>query len=450
MKLNLRKLIALSVASVLVFGGVAVTQMLVHFASDGSSYLFGKDSAAVVSKQIILMDRPFTNACFSPDGEFAYVSETHNENSSEPKGPVAKQTAVLVNLKSGKFKTLFQISGSVEGGEAVAQEQWLPTGHTLVFLDMVMQVTKPASPTAQPEVSYARSVKEVNPETFEIRTVCSHTGTLDFHADTPGDGDSDFAFSINPVTSDIYVTDSGAVAYHLNGTKTVLPKRFPSAEAVQISSTGQPYREFHRKGKAIVYEVLSPGNEMVETAVAPTPFMPKVIPPSVQLAEGASNASGAQAKVSGRSYWLADLTGKYQSRLLLTYDGDASIGDSGSAVVYSSGGVTFLRLIRKVPSEELAALLQAEKARALSQAKQMGLGLIMYSNDWDDQLPIDISTVYPYIKNQDLMNGFSYLHSGGYGETGVASPADTVLGQVSTVGGTAIVYYDGHAKWSPN
>jgi prepilin-type processing-associated H-X9-DG protein len=92
---------------------------------------------------------------------------------------------------------------------------------------------------------------------------------------------------------------------------------------------------------------------------------------------------------------------------------------------------------------------QAQKAVAISNAKQAGLALLMYSQDYDETLPTgdDINTkLAPYLKNTDPLDGFSYTYPGGkLGD--IANPSETVLGIVSGPGGHAIVYADGHVRW---
>jgi hypothetical protein len=90
----------------------------------------------------------------------------------------------------------------------------------------------------------------------------------------------------------------------------------------------------------------------------------------------------------------------------------------------------------------------AERAVTLSNAKQVGLAIIMYAADNDDIVPANLSSdqIMPYLMNADLLNGFVMTWSGGnIGE--IKNPAETELGYVTGPGGSAIIYADGHVKW---
>ncbi len=103
-----------------------------------------------------------------------------------------------------------------------------------------------------------------------------------------------------------------------------------------------------------------------------------------------------------------------------------------------------------IDSEQLEALLkEAVKADAISRAKQVGTGMMIYGADYDDYLPRSgdwENAVLPYLRSRDLTNGFVYL---GNGEnlSNLKDPANQVLGYIDTPYGRAIVRMDSSVKW---
>lgn len=107
--------------------------------------------------------------------------------------------------------------------------------------------------------------------------------------------------------------------------------------------------------------------------------------------------------------------------------------------------------------------VQAQQAATLSNVKQIGLGLIMYSGDWDDNLPYTQDSkstwyvIYPYVKNLGIFKtlnpngGMIRFNMGVSGavESSISSPADTVLLYETEPwpdGRRVVAFCDGHAK----
>jgi len=106
---------------------------------------------------------------------------------------------------------------------------------------------------------------------------------------------------------------------------------------------------------------------------------------------------------------------------------------------------------------------QTDITRTLSNAKQVGLGIMLYASDYDDVFPNAQSTaqaqkeVYPYLKNADLWK--SYNPNGGrllyntalskLSETQIPAPAETPMvwdEKPWPDGRRVVVYTDGHGK----
>lgn len=129
--------------------------------------------------------------------------------------------------------------------------------------------------------------------------------------------------------------------------------------------------------------------------------------------------------------------------------GSSELAPKGDGVLYSLDGMLIYRDIISADRElfdRQEALMTKE--RAISNAKQVGLALIMYASDNDDFMPIgDIKeAVMPYCKNEELLNGFIYTYQGG-NLADIKDPANTPLGFIKGPGGTATVYADGSVRW---
>lgn len=128
----------------------------------------------------------------------------------------------------------------------------------------------------------------------------------------------------------------------------------------------------------------------------------------------------------------------------------AKISPTSDAVLYESNDTLFVRPLLQLDADQLRELrAAAERSELLSRGKQCALALIMYASDYDDVLPPagDVSSLLqPYLKNTDLLQGFSYTFKGGP-MNDIDQPAQTELGFVQGNGGRAIVYADGHVVW---
>ena len=113
-----------------------------------------------------------------------------------------------------------------------------------------------------------------------------------------------------------------------------------------------------------------------------------------------------------------------------------------------------MRPIIQLPKELfLNALNAADRMKAVMNAKQVALGIIMYAGDHDDLYPSsqeDIGKLIdPYLKNQGIFSGFVYSYGGGLASD-MKNPAQTTIGYMPGPGGRAVVYADGHVKWQPD
>jgi hypothetical protein len=89
------------------------------------------------------------------------------------------------------------------------------------------------------------------------------------------------------------------------------------------------------------------------------------------------------------------------------------------------------------------------KHETMSRAKQVATGMMIYMADYDDILPPSNNwqeVLYPYLKNNKITEGFTYLMNG-ENAADINDPADRELGVVQTPFGQAVVRADGSVIW---
>jgi len=165
--------------------------------------------------------------------------------------------------------------------------------------------------------------------------------------------------------------------------------------------------------------------------------------------------SGTKVGINAPTVVVSSTLGKDSDLTVVTTDGlGGEISPKLNAISYRSQGSLMVRQMTKVP---LLAYLRAKDAatrtRLVQQAKQVALGLLMHSADYDDNLISNTgdwqSGLAPYLKDSNITNGFNYTFAGGP-QSGIDSPATTILGYIEGPGGRAVAYADGHVRWIPN
>ena len=170
---------------------------------------------------------------------------------------------------------------------------------------------------------------------------------------------------------------------------------------------------------------------------------------------GQSSNVADTTQVSRRSLWLkADEKSEHQRALIAADADSATLSPIGNGVYYETKGVAMVRPLMSMPKDlALNALEAAERTKAMSDSKQAALALIMYASDYDDTFPSNAgdwaSAIDPYLKNRELLDGFTYTYSGGP-MSEIEKPAETEIGYKIGPGGRAVAYADGHVKWIPN
>jgi len=149
--------------------------------------------------------------------------------------------------------------------------------------------------------------------------------------------------------------------------------------------------------------------------------------------------------------WAVASFASDHSRMLVSANADQGVlSPDGEIVAYRAEGSSWVAPLKQYPLAEFKSMVaMAQRTTTISNAKQLGLALIMYASDDDDNLPPpgDVQKLLtPYLLNSSLFQGFEYTYNGGP-LTSIASPAETELGYVDGPGGQAVIYSDGHVKW---
>jgi len=195
-------------------------------------------------------------------------------------------------------------------------------------------------------------------------------------------------------------------------------------------------------------------NTIVYSEKEPEKFKEIFVAPSssrLSLRETTAKIQEGKTTHTLHPIWLESKGKKSVTRALLTADGKVgSISPNGRNALYFSQGATWIVALRPTPRAEYASMARTV---LLSNARQAGLALMMYVQDYDEVFPPSESDfaelVNPYLKNREILEGLNYSRPGN-GLADVSNPAQTIMGTIDGSGGQAVVYADGQAKWVPD
>jgi prepilin-type processing-associated H-X9-DG protein len=197
---------------------------------------------------------------------------------------------------------------------------------------------------------------------------------------------------------------------------------------------------------------------------APDPD-PPTSPAPIVLESQPSELVRDNTKVAVQSLWLeiaaksaknpapTIAAGLRRTPVAAAHDRPLGLLADQSGVLWEHDGNVYGRSIARVPRttfETLRATLG--KRKAMSDAKQIALGLMMFAMDNDERFPATsaLNEILPYVKNQEMIERFQFTYSGNPDLAKIESPAETVLGHVDGPGGRAVAYADGHVAWQDN
>ncbi len=220
-------------------------------------------------------------------------------------------------------------------------------------------------------------------------------------------------------------------------------------------ATNKLQTEKQRTGIAVWRWFLLDPQTGTSTALTKAPALslpPETLP--VRLKSGVVTAREGETNARIPLLWLEGAADSPHPRALVAANVDeAWISPSAGGILQVSRGAAVVTPLLKMSRELFARMQeQALKAIAMSNAKQLGLGIRMYTQDYDELFPYPDGIndlVQPYVKNAALFDGFVYeFHGGSLNQD--AKPAETELGYVNGPGGRAIIFGDGHVVWRPD
>lgn len=191
----------------------------------------------------------------------------------------------------------------------------------------------------------------------------------------------------------------------------------------------------------------------------PRRYEPAPLSLSVRLVQTTVSVGEGPRAESVRPLWLESVARSDQPRALLCGDSSGgTLAPDGSAVLYLSQGAAWVTSFVRLPKGLfLQARRAALRAMAISNAKQVGLALLMYAQDYDETFPPADETIrdrlLPYVKNVAFFNdpgtdapGFVYLYDVASLKA-IQEPAKTRIGHLTGPGGRAVIFADGHVEW---
>ena len=180
-------------------------------------------------------------------------------------------------------------------------------------------------------------------------------------------------------------------------------------------------------------------------------------PLTIRAGTGALTEADTIAKIA--PLWLEGAKPDVTGRILLAPDGENPLMLSNAAL-YQRHGALFAVPILRMDRVAFAKLQrEALRRKTLTNAKMIGLAMLMYCQDYDENFaPAGTGEeiadkIDPYLKNRDAFND---LTTGKMGFTplykitalsGYDTPSTQLLGSLSGPGGRVLIYVDGHVKW---
>lgn len=171
--------------------------------------------------------------------------------------------------------------------------------------------------------------------------------------------------------------------------------------------------------------------------------------PGLSLAVSDYAVQSEGASVRSQALWIATDSDPPERALVAHDVQDYWVADDWSWLGYLSKGGLYVCSLELLDADLVRQAREAAaRTEALSRAKQVGTGIMIYGADYDERVPPKAGfedAIRPYLKNDDLLKGFVYLLDGQDLKT-LENPHDVEMGYIPIKGGRAVVYADGHAK----
>ncbi|GBC94928.1 hypothetical protein HRbin16_00713 [bacterium HR16] len=414
--------------------------------------VFTEREAVMVASREFVAPPEVVNGKWSPDGRYAIVVRRSVRPAMPQSEPERVQWSILVWNQSQRRATEVW-KGTVEDGHKLVQEIHWMAGAPVALLQMHGGVREVAENVVEEVTVFARlhastgtlkilgepgrwlevNVSPVKPFALLLGREGYQVLRADGALGAPIPYEQVFAPSESRRPSWAWMIGT----WTADGTRlvTVLLGKTPE---------GKPERKF------ILIDPLAGKSQPVSQEPPLYEPAPRRLPLRVEMVEGELKAGDSVAKV--RSAWLVGAKG----RALLCADAQAAdLSPSGDAVWYISQGAAWVAPLQKLNREQYEAMhREALRETVLSNAKQIGLALLMYVQDYDETFPPNTGDVQailmPYVKNQEIFNlpGTNFFYLMNMEALGsIDKPAETMMGYIQTPYGRAVIWVDGHVTW---
>lgn len=180
--------------------------------------------------------------------------------------------------------------------------------------------------------------------------------------------------------------------------------------------------------------------------------------PPLKIVQSEGKVSHKDSQFDLLTFWVEGATPESTGRALLTPNGSHAIVLT-RGIVYAANGALYVAPIERLDGEAYLAWERDQKRQqALSHAKQLGLGMLMFALDNNETFPEPNSgtkdKIMPYLKNEAIFtnpmtgkNDFVWAYSKSTRLEDIQFPAESPMGYFNGPGGRVVVYMDGHAKW---
>lgn len=411
--------------------------------------VFTEREAVMVLAREFVAPPEVVDGKWSPDGRYAMVRRY--ARTTDPQNPPEQfQWSILV--WDNRQKRAVEVWKGTGGQGLVSEIQWM-AGAPVALLQMRGGVREVAENGVQEITAFAR--------------VHAASGTLKILGE-PGQWE---AVSVSPVKPfALLLGNEGYQVLRADGTLSApvpyervfasVESRRPSwawmlgswtADGAKLVTTlmgrtpeGKPERKF------ILIDPLAGTSQPVSQEPALYEPPSRRYPLRVEVIPGELKADGDSAKV--HSAWLVGSKGR---SLICADVQSAALTPAGDAVWYISQGAAWLAPLQKLTREQYEAMhREALRETAITNAKQIGLALLMYVQDYDETFPPNTgdvqSVLMPYLKNESLFNvpgtNFVYLMDM-QSLASIDKPAEVMVGYIQTPYGRAIICADGHMTW---
>ena len=426
-------------------------------------YVFTSKEAVLVNRTEILAPAAVHDAAFSPDGTYAAaLHETTHITGFPAPGTLPELSDVNITVwyaGSHRTRTLWtdKLLG-VSGEEAI---QWMPAnGTALVRIMGFKDVKTPVNKLVflNPAREQAREIALGPDERLNVNPVLPMallSGTV------AGEKESKVTFRF--IHADGTVGNAVEMLFSniqegANGTITMM-QSFAGSEwtadgkMVQI----QTYAPDPASKKLLTkYYALDPADgsikpldkPLITAQKAERPDKNALPPGSVFLTRTTQTVTQDGTNQATHPLWLETPDKSETPRVLISADCESAVlSPKGNAALYVVNGTAFIAPLVRVPKEPIYQMLRAV---AMSNAKQVGLGIMMYVQDYDEMFPTKDANVkevvFPYVKSNEVFEKFVYYYPG-ESIAKLDKPAETILGAIPGPGGEAVLYADGHVKW---